>query len=87
VLKQVAEKITFAATGNSGQQPREWTKISEEFNKLISVDNHRSARQCRERWINTVDPNVKKGKWIVQEDYMILCLWLQVGNKWHDISL
>jgi len=70
------------------QQPKEWTLIANEFNKLIANKNaFRSPRQCRERWINTIDPQVRRGKWTLQEDLSILQKWKKMGSKWHDISL
>ena len=68
-------------------QPKEWTRIAEEFNKLVGPESQRKPRQCRERWINVVDPNVKRVKWALAEDIQILQLWVTMGNKWHEISL
>ncbi len=53
----------------------------------MGPESKRKPRQCRERWINVVDPCVKRGKWTIQEDLQILQLWVMMGNKWHEISL
>ena len=34
-----------------------WVKVGEEMAK------HRTEKQCRERWIDHIDPNVRKGPW------------------------
>jgi hypothetical protein len=53
----------------------------------VGPGSHRKPRQCRERWINGIDPNIKRDKWTIEEEYMILKLWKALGSKWHDISL
>ena len=32
-------------------------------------------------------PSVRRDKWTTEEELKILCLWKELGNKWHDISL
>ena len=46
----------------------------------------RTAKQCRERWCNHVDPNVRKGDWSTEEDHVIVCLQEQWGNRWSAIA-
>ncbi|XP_053711083.1 uncharacterized protein LOC128753394 [Synchiropus splendidus] len=46
----------------------------------------RSGKQCRERWINHLDPRVKKGKWTLEEDQILRRAHGQLGNRWADIS-
>lgn len=47
---------------------------------------YRTPRQCRERWINSIDPKVSRKKWTLFEDEKILALWSQMGPKWHEIA-
>ena len=68
-------------------QPKEWTRIAEEFNKLVGPESQRKPRQCRERWINVIDPSVRRDKWTAEEEFRILQLWKELGSKWHEISL
>ena len=75
ILKRIAHEITQGQEQKTGvfmEQPKEWTRIAEEFNKLVGPESQRKPRQCRERWINVVDPNVKRGKWTLPEDIQIL---------------
>lgn len=46
----------------------------------------RSGKQVRERYLNTLDPNINKGKWTKEEDETILQMFYQKGSKWKDIS-
>ena len=43
--------------------------------KWSSIATHlpgRVGKQCRERWHNHLDPNVRKGTWTVGEDRLII---------------
>jgi hypothetical protein len=46
----------------------------------------RSAKQCRERWTNTLDPNIKKGFWSEEEDEVIFREYRARGPKWTEIA-
>jgi len=46
----------------------------------------RIGKQCRERWTNHLDPNIKKGNWEPQEDDIIISNQAKLGNKWAAIS-
>lgn len=42
----------------------------------------RTGKQCRERYINQLDPNIKKSPWTYEEDAAIKRLHDQLGKKW-----
>lgn len=42
----------------------------------------RTGKQCRERYLNHLNPNIKKGNWEAAEDTKILALHASMGNKW-----
>ena len=44
------------------------------------------GKQCRERWCNQLDPNVKKGQWTPEEEELIIKLQREIGNKWSQIA-
>jgi hypothetical protein len=56
-----------------------WTSCSE----FISG---RSGKQCRERWFNTLNPSVKKGGWMAEEDFLIFKFFSEFGSKWSLIA-
>lgn len=64
-------------------QPKKWTYIAKEFNKAL-YDNKtiKTPKQCRERWHNHLNPELKKGDWTLEEDLYILESQLRVGNCW-----
>ncbi|KAK2896157.1 hypothetical protein Q8A73_015645 [Channa argus] len=46
----------------------------------------RNGKQCRERWHNHLNPEVKKSNWTVEEDHIICQAHSLLGNRWADIS-
>ena len=45
----------------------------------------RTGKQCRERYFNHLQPNVKKGDWNSEEDVLILQLQTKIGNQWSNM--
>ena len=46
----------------------------------------RIAKQCRERWCNHLDPNIKKTNWTQEEDLIVVSAVKKLGQKWAEIS-
>ena len=66
---------------------RAWASISKDLNLTV----HRGApvrqgKQCRERWYNHLNPELKKGRWSQQEELYIIQKQIEIGNKWSEIS-
>lgn len=51
-----------------------WTDISRKINKEFS-DVHRTGKQCRERWHNYLDPDIKTAKITAEEEVAIFNLY------------
>ena len=60
--------------------PKKWSLCAETI-------SGRSGKQCRERWFNALNPQVKKGEWTIEEDFKIYLLYSQYGGKWSKIAL
>ncbi|RYR54642.1 hypothetical protein HN51_016813 [Arachis hypogaea] len=58
---------------------KNWTYIA----TLISG---RIGKQCRERWFNHLQPDIKKDSWDEEEDKLLIEAHKQVGNKWAEIA-
>lgn len=85
----MAEKVTKEhAQGEDSEltQPKKWTQIAKEFNERMGGDSMRKPRQCRERWINAIDPSVNKKKFKTSEQLEVLLQWRTLGPKWHEIA-
>lgn len=46
----------------------------------------RTPKQCRERWMNHLDPLKLKSKWTINEDFSLIDLVLKEGKKWAMIA-
>lgn len=66
--------------------PQHWKEIALELGKRSNYGIFRQGKQCRERWINHLDPHIKKGAWTEEEDVALLTLFLERGKKWAEIA-
>ncbi|CAM6059623.1 unnamed protein product [Sphagnum tenellum] len=46
----------------------------------------RIGKQCRERWHNHLNPNIKREAWTEQEDLTLIHAHQLYGNKWAEIA-
>ncbi len=46
---------------------------------------NRNGKQCRERWLNHLRPQLNKGEWSVQEDIDIWDHVQEMGTKWAQV--
>lgn len=54
-----------------------------------SISRHvetRSAKQCRERWINFISPDVKRSSFSAQEEKELRHWHARLGNQWSEIA-
>ncbi|KAJ8907605.1 hypothetical protein NDN08_007715 [Rhodosorus marinus] len=58
---------------------RSWTKIARCLER-------RTGKQCRERWLNYLDPRIKHDAWTHEEDMLLIQLQTKYRNKWAAIS-
>lgn len=56
-----------------------WSRIS----KALGT---RNGKQIRDRYINVLDPEIKKGKFSLEEDEKLIELYLKYGPKWATIA-
>jgi hypothetical protein len=69
------------------QGKRAWAGICREINKLFHSSREvRKGKQCRERYFNHINPSLKKGQWLPEEDQFILEMQTSNGNKWSEIA-
>mgnify|MGYP001196020687 CR=1 FL=1 len=46
----------------------------------------RSGKQCRERYVNHLDPSINKDEWSFEEDFILIKCQNLFGNKWAMFS-
>lgn len=59
--------------------PQKWSQCS-------VVIPGRSGKQCRERWLNNLDPEIKRTEWSEEEDGLLFNLYEQFGTAWSRIA-
>jgi hypothetical protein len=47
---------------------------------------HRTARQCRERWVNYLNPMLSKSPWSGAEDAILRARFVEFGPKWVKLT-
>ena len=53
--------------------------------KKFGIKN-KSSKQCRERWVNSLCPNINKGIWDEKEENILFFNQLKMGNKWSELA-
>lgn len=58
---------------------RKWAKIAQHL-------PGRQGKQCRERFVNHLDPELKKGEWTDDEEAILIAMHQIHGNRWASIA-
>lgn len=59
--------------------PQKWTSIAKYL-------KDREGKQCRERWHNHLNPDIKKCPWTEDEDWLLYLHHQVMGNRWAEIA-
>ena len=59
---------------------------AQKWSQLANYLPGRIGKQCRERWYNHLDPNIRRGPWSDEENEVILQAFAQMGGRWSVIS-
>lgn len=73
----VQDEILKAAVMKYGLN--QWARIS-------SLLNRKSAKQCKARWYEWLDPSIKKTEWTREEDEKLLHLAKVMPTQWRTIA-
>lgn len=67
-----------------------FTSCNQGFSKWSDIGkkipNERTGKQCRERWFNHLDPQLKKEPWTDEEDQALIEAQKRLGNSWTRIA-
>ncbi|KAK1560584.1 hypothetical protein Q3G72_028359 [Acer saccharum] len=61
------------------QGNKKWSEISKRFPGRI-------GKQCRERWHNHLNPEIKRSAWTEEEETTLIKFHEKYGNRWAEIS-
>lgn len=56
------------------------------WSKIAKVMSTRNGKQIRDRFLNVLDPEIKKGKFTRAEDIKLVTLFNQLGARWATIA-
>lgn len=73
-LREAVASYPFA----KGAQSVDW--------KEVSVICGRTTKQCRERWVNVLDPSIRRTPWSREEILALFEAQRELGNKWSTIA-
>jgi pre-mRNA-splicing factor CDC5/CEF1 len=77
VWKNTEDEILKAAVMKYGKNG--WSRVA-------SLLNRKSARQCKARWYEWLDPSIKKTDWSKDEEEKLLHLAKLMPNQWRTIA-
>ena len=78
-LKFTADEDTKLAKLVAEHGTKDWVKIS-------FLMQTRNPRQCRERWNNYLNPDLRTDPWTAEEDQILEEKYKEYGAKWNKIS-
>lgn len=59
---------------------------SQNWHKISQFVPGRTATQCRERWVNCLEPKVNRGKWTEDEDAKLREAIAEHGYSWSKVA-
>lgn len=77
VWKNTEDEILKAAVMKYGKN--QWARVA-------SLLNRKSAKQCKARWYEWLDPSIKKTEWTREEEEKLLHLAKIMPNQWRTIA-
>ena len=91
ISQEIHHKVKWTVEEDEGLKrlvqshgPTKWNKISVNLQALFGFI--RNSTQCRDRWLNHVDPELKTGPWTDHEDKLIFYGQALLGNAWVEIA-
>ena len=77
IWKNTEDEILKAAVMKYGKN--QWARAA-------SLLNRKSAKQCKARWYEWLDPSIKKIEWSREEEEKLLHLSKLMPNQWRTIA-
>lgn len=86
VLRPGIAKGKWTSTEN--RLLRDWVAANgpQKWSDCAKVIKTRNGKQCRDHWLNKLNPELKKGNWTQEEDSIIYNLYKKYGTSWVKIQ-
>jgi len=68
------------------EEKNRWNEIAKSLYILSNKKYFRTPKQCREHWINHLDPTKIRSEWTTIEDYELINTILRTGKKWSKVA-
>lgn len=66
---------------------KHWKSVAIEVSDVSpKISGGKTAKQCRERWQNHINPDIRTGPWTSSDEIQLFSLHNIFGNKWSEIS-
>uniref|UniRef100_A0A7N0U9B5 Uncharacterized protein n=1 Tax=Kalanchoe fedtschenkoi TaxID=63787 RepID=A0A7N0U9B5_KALFE len=88
-------KSEVSASGVKGrwshEEDRQLTELVNElgttqWSSIAKNMKGRVGKQCRERWLNQLMPDIKREAWSAEEDQILIAAHKELGTKWSEIT-
>jgi len=57
-----------------------------QWNRVASLLRRHNAAECRQRWVDFLDPRIRHSNWTPQEDSLLTRLAAEMPNMWRSIG-
>lgn len=84
-LSWLDNKVTFFLW-RSKRVKNKWNEIAKELYVCSNKKFFRTPKQCREHWINHLDPKPIRSEWTLSEDFELVKAVNSIGKKWARVS-
>lgn len=87
MLIDIMEYIShYCRENDKNDKNNRWSDVAKKIYINSGKKYFRTAKQCREHWINHLDPTKTRSKWTSLEDYELIKAIKQHGKKWAKVA-
>jgi hypothetical protein len=60
---------------------------TENWERVASLMDNKTPRQCKERWTNYIDPRLSRDNWTTEDNALLYTKVADLGTKWKAIAV
>ncbi|EAY03365.1 Myb-like DNA-binding domain containing protein [Trichomonas vaginalis G3] len=85
-LQKICAKVKFSIEQDNTLKELVQRYGASQWEQKAALIPGKTARQCRDRWFNYLDPKLNQEAWTDEEDQKLIKKYLQVGPHWKIIA-